>query len=72
MSALSEWKYKITIEYPDYQEVINWCNAYIGKFNENWYQLGIDPSEYFVNGDIRSTWLFKTHEHAVLFQLRWY
>jgi len=72
MGLGSDWKYKITIEYSDYQEVINWCNIYIGEFNHAWYQLGIDPMEYFVNGDIRSKWLFKKHKHAVLFQLRWH
>ena len=71
MSLGSEWKYKITIGYPDYHEVVNWCIVNIGEFNVNWYKLGIDPMEYFLNGNIQTTWLFKKHEHAVLFRLRW-
>lgn len=66
-----EWKYKITIESPDWFLAQEWCKYYIGEFDQDWYKLGIDPAEFAVEGRIRSVWYFKKLEHANLFALRW-
>ena len=66
-----DWKYKITIEKPDWHEVEQWCKVYIGEFDKDWYKLGIDPMEYINEGRTRSVWYFKQHVHAVQFTLRW-
>lgn len=68
---LEDWPYHITIINPNWPDVQVWCEVYIGEFDKDWYKLGIDPAEYIMNGDIRSTWCFKTHENAVLFKLKW-
>ena len=66
-----EWKYKITIQNPDWHEIENWCLVYVGKFDQEWYKLGIDPAEFVIDGRTHTTWLFKKHEHATMFTLRW-
>lgn len=69
--GMSEWPYHITIENPDWYEVQLWCEATIGEFDCDWYKLGIDPAEYVIDGRTRTTWLFRKHEHAVMFKLKW-
>ncbi len=66
-----DWKYKITIERLDWYEVQQWCELYIGNFDQEWYKLGIDPAEWIIDGRPRSTWYFKQEKHAVQFMLRW-
>jgi len=66
-----EWKYHITIEDVNWAEAQEWCEIYIGKFNEHWYKIGIDPMDYVINDRIRTTWYFKREEDVVLFSLRW-
>ncbi len=66
-----DWQYKITIEHANWPEVEDWCLAYVGEFDRDWYKLGIDPAEYVIDGRTRTTWLFKKHEHATMFTLRW-
>ena len=66
-----EWKYHITIEEPDWHFAEVWCEMYIGKFDEDWYKLGIDPMDYVLNSRTRTTWYFKREEDIILFSLRW-
>lgn len=66
-----EWKYRITLETPDWYEIQQWCEVYIGDFDREWYKLGIDPAEYVIDGRTRTTWLFKQERHAILFSLKW-
>ncbi len=66
-----DWQYKITIEYAKWWEVEDWCKICIGEFDQDWYKLGIDPAEWVIEGKTRTTWLFKKHEHAIMFKLRW-
>ncbi len=67
----TEWKYKVTIENPDWYEVQQWCEVYIGEFDKDWYKLGIDPAEWVIDGMTRTTWLFKQEKYASMFILRW-
>lgn len=69
--VMNDWPYCITIENPDWYEVQLWCESTIGEFDRDWYKLGIDPAEYVIDGRTRTTWLFRKHEHAVLFKLKW-
>jgi hypothetical protein len=71
MSLGPEWKYHITIYEPDYDLVQRWCEAYIGEFDKDWYKLGIDPAEYILYGDSRTTWYFKDEKDVIHFKLRW-
>lgn len=66
-----EWKYKITLDTPDWYSVECWCLLNLGKFDKTWYKLGIDPLEYVIDGRTRTTWFFKEERDAVLFSLRW-
>ena len=66
-----EWKYHVTIRNEDWEAAQAWCNHYIGKFDEDWYKLGIDPAEYILFGETRTTWYFKREEDIVLFMLKW-
>ena len=66
-----DWKYCINLDRDDWDDIQTWCMKYIGKFDRDWYKLGIDPAEYVVTGRTRTTWYFRQHEHAVLFKLRW-
>lgn len=71
MSWEDQWPYRITIYRHDWDVVQAWCKVYIGEFDQDWYKLGIDPAEYIMYGDNRTTWLFKREKDAVLFKLRW-
>lgn len=66
-----DWKYHITIETPNWYDAVYWCESYIGKFDHDWYKLGIDPAEYVIDGRTRTTWYFKQEKHAMMFSLRW-
>lgn len=69
-----DWKYKITLDNPEWYEMKQWCSAHIGEFGEGWYKLGVDPTDYLINGISgisRTTWYFKTEKDASLFALRW-
>lgn len=70
MSLGPEWKYHISIEHEDWYEVQLWCDEFIGKFDEDWYKLGIDPLARF-NGNPQTTWYFKREQDIILFKLRW-
>ncbi len=67
----SEWPYCITLHREDWMEVQEWCTANIGEFDQTWYKMGIDPAEYILNGDRRTTWFFKHKQDAILFALKW-
>ena len=67
----SNWPYQITIYYDDWVLVQSWCEDNIGEFDQDWYKLGIDPADYFRDGPVRTTWLFKEQKNAVAFTLRW-
>ena len=45
-----EWKYHITIENPDWYTIQLWCEAVIGEFDQDWYKLGINPTQYIIDG----------------------
>jgi hypothetical protein len=66
-----EWQYHITIHNPDWITIEHWCDHYIGKFDQAWYKLGIDPAESVMTGEIRTTWYFKNEKDVILFKLRW-
>ena len=67
-----EWKYQIILDNTNWPEIQDWCEKYIGEFDKDWYKLGIDPMEFLLGSyEIKTTWLFKEEEKAVLFMLRW-
>lgn len=66
-----EWKYKIILDNTNWPEIQDWCEKYIGEFDKDWYKLGIDPMEFLLGDEIKTTWLFKEEEKAVFFMLRW-
>lgn len=72
MSLGPEWKYKVTIENPNWYEAQHWCEVIIGEFGDGWYKLGIDPAEWVIDGNIKTTWLFKEEKYATMFILRWH
>ena len=54
----------------DWSDAQNWCEEYVGEFNEDWYKLGIDPAASLF-GDDTTTWFFKEEEKMMLFMLKW-
>lgn len=66
-----EWKYRITLNISNWDAAQAWCEENIGKFDDTWYKLGIDPIEYVVEGQARSVWYFKNENDATMFALRW-
>lgn len=66
-----EWKYKITIENPDWQGAEQWCMLNVGEFDQAWYKLGIDPAEYLITRKTKTVWYFKQEKDAFAFALRW-
>lgn len=52
-------------------EVCAWCEATIGKYDRDWFKLGEDLAAQSIITDYKSTYLFRTEQHAVLFRLRW-
>jgi hypothetical protein len=55
----------------DWLEVTEWCRQTIGEFDRDWYKLGEDIAAQSIMTDYKSTYLFRTEQHAVLFRLRW-
>ena len=66
-----EWKYCINLDRDDWDDIQTWCMKYIGEFDQSWYKLGIDPADYIVNGNRRTTWFFKREVDAIMFALKW-
>jgi hypothetical protein len=66
-----EWKYHITIGNSDWYTIQLWCESVIGEFDQDWYKLGINPTQYIIDGLTQTTWYFKQEKHAILFKLRW-
>lgn len=54
----------------DWWEAEQWCNEYIGKWNEDWYKLGIDPAASMF-GNNTTHWFFEDEQKQLLFILRW-
>lgn len=71
MSDDPDWPYRVTVCNDNWYEIQLWCEANVGQFDQDWYKLGIDLAEVLVNGQTRTTWLFKRHTDAVLFTLKW-
>lgn len=61
--------YKAVIEC-DWWEAEQWCNEHVGKWNIDWYKLGIDPAASLF-GDNTSTWYFADEQKMLMFLLRW-
>lgn len=66
-----DWPYCITIHEPNWVDVEQWCNDYIGQFDQDWYKLGIDPAESLITNNIHTTWYFKNQKDIILFELKW-
>ena len=67
-----EWTYHVVVENTtDWSTMQEWCNAYVGEFDQDWYKLGVDPLDYVLNDRFRTEWYFKREQDAVLFKLKW-
>jgi hypothetical protein len=66
----AEWPYLCYTSHP-YPEVQDWCEQNIGQFDQEWYKLGEDVAAQSIMSDYKSTYMFKSEKHAVLFRLRW-
>ena len=65
--------HKVVIHKDNWPDVQDWCEQYIGKFDDTWYKLGIDPVDQIFNQDreTESVWYFRHERDAVLFKLKW-
>ena len=70
MSMNPDWPYVCYTQH-DWPEVCAWCEQTIGEFDRDWYKLGEDIAAQSINPGYASTYLFRTEQHAMLFQLKW-
>ena len=70
MSFDDVWKYSVVITEPNYGIVADWCDTYIGKFDIDWYKLGVDPA-LWLSGNTETIWYFTDEQKAIHFKLRW-
>lgn len=66
-----DWPYRVEICTSDWLPVQLWCEQTIGEFDQDWYKLGVDLAEMLDNGLMRTVWLFRREDHAMLFRLKW-
>ena len=52
-------------------EVAGWCEANIGRFDQDWYRLGTDIATGVVGWEPFDHYRFRTEQAAILFRLRW-
>jgi hypothetical protein len=71
MHSQSDWPYRVEIYHADWLPLQAWCEQTIGEFDRDWYKLGMDLAEMVENGCMKTVWLFRRADHAMLFKLRW-
>lgn len=71
MHSDKDWPYRVEICTSDWSPVQLWCEQTIGEFDQDWYKLGVDLAEMLDNGLMRTVWLFRREDHAMLFRLKW-
>ena len=69
---MTDFPFRVSLRNIDWEAAVRWCEIYVGKFDQDWYKLGIDPAEYIMYGDTTTTWLFKREEDVILFTLKWH
>ena len=52
-------------------EVADWCEANVGRFDQDWYRYGTDIMSGVAGWEPYDTYRFRTEQAAVLFRLRW-
>lgn len=63
-------KYTAYTSHP-WPAVQDWCERNIGEWNVEWYKLGEDAAAQVFNPGYKSTYLFRTEEQSIMFNLRW-
>lgn len=51
-------------------EVADWCEANVGRFDQDWYRYGTDIMSG-IDTPVTDIYRFRTEQAAVLFRLRW-
>ena len=51
-------------------EVADWCEANVGRFDQDWYRYGTDIM-YGLDAPTIDRYRFRTEQAAVLFRLKW-
>jgi hypothetical protein len=64
-------KYKVIIHNHDWDLAEDWCLLNVGRFDQDWYKLGIDPVSHLFNDQVESTWYFRNEKDALMFRLKW-
>jgi hypothetical protein len=64
-----ELVYEVAIEC-NWEAAQVWCDNNVGKFNVDWYKLGIDPAAIMFD-DHKTYWYFKNEKDVSAFLLRW-
>lgn len=68
---MEDWQYEVHVLHDDYTLIEEWCEQYIGKFDQEWYRLGNDIAMLVFEHNLGTRYYFRQAEHAVLFRLRW-
>jgi len=55
-----------------YDQVVPWCEAQFGEFNDRWYRYGTDIAQgIWGNRPLYDHYRFRDEKDAILFHLRW-
>ncbi len=55
-----------------HDEVVPWCEAQFGPFDDQWYRYGTDIAQGIMAGaDFYDYYRFQNQQAAMLFQLKW-
>jgi len=66
--------HEVIIYNDDWHLAQTWCEENIGRFDDTWYKLGIDPMGMMMRppgSKTKTIWYFAQEKDAVLFKLKW-
>lgn len=55
----------------DREQVEPWLEANIGKFDRDWYRLGLDIAAGVMGWEMFDIYRFRDEQSAIMFRLRW-
>jgi len=71
-----ELVHQAVVKITDWGEVERWCDENVGKWNQDWYKLGIDVARLVIAIEskdyyVETTWFFREERDKTMFLLRW-
>jgi hypothetical protein len=63
--------HEVIIYNDDWHLAQTWCEENVGRFDQDWYKLGIDPVDRLFFAKTQTIWYFRRAEDATMFKLKW-